>query len=219
VGRGRAVLEREAELSDIEAAVAHACAGRGSLVVVEGQAGIGKSALVAVARDAAATAGARVLRARGGELERDFAFGVVRQRLEPALAEAPAAVRDDVFGGLAGEAARVLGLPGGVGGSGGPGAGADASFVVLHGLYWLCANLAAHSPLLMAVDDAHWADVPSLRLMASSCRGWRSCRSRCWSPPGPTPTAPRARCWLRWPPTRPPACCIRSRCRRRPSPA
>jgi hypothetical protein len=42
----------------------------------------------------------------------------------------------------------------------------DSSFAVLHGLYWLVANLAASRPLLIAVDDAHWADAPSLRWLA-----------------------------------------------------
>ena len=36
----------------------------------------------------------------------------------------------------------------------------------MHGLYWLAANLAAERPLVIAVDDAHWADGPSLRWLA-----------------------------------------------------
>ena len=35
----------------------------------------------------------------------------------------------------------------------------DTSFAVFHGLYWLAANFAAARPLLIAVDDAHWAAV------------------------------------------------------------
>ena len=42
----------------------------------------------------------------------------------------------------------------------------DAGFAALHGLYWLSANLAQTSPLLLAVDDAHWADAASLRFLA-----------------------------------------------------
>ena len=37
---------------------------------------------------------------------------------------------------------------------------------MLHGLYWLTVNLADRRPLLIAVDDAHWADEPSLRWLA-----------------------------------------------------
>ena len=34
-----------------------------------------------------------------------------------------------------------------------------------HGLYWLTANLAARAPVLILVDDVHWADAPSLRFL------------------------------------------------------
>ena len=47
-----------------------------------------------------------------------------------------------------------------------PASGVDPSFAILHGLYWLCANLAAAGPLCVVVDDAHWADAPSLRYLA-----------------------------------------------------
>src|SRR5262249_39290611 len=36
----------------------------------------------------------------------------------------------------------------------------------LHGLYWLCANLAAERPVALVLDDAQWADVASLRFLA-----------------------------------------------------
>src|SRR5258708_6993071 len=45
-------------------------------------------------------------------------------------------------------------------------AAGEVSFAVLHGLYWLAVNLAARRPLIMAVDDAHWVDGPSLRWLA-----------------------------------------------------
>ncbi|MBV9807822.1 MAG: hypothetical protein JO286_11600 [Solirubrobacterales bacterium] len=47
-----------------------------------------------------------------------------------------------------------------------PAEGDGGSFGVLHGLYWLLANLAERGPLLLAIDDAHWADEPSLRFLA-----------------------------------------------------
>ena len=40
---------------------------------------------------------------------------------------------------------------------------ADAGFAITHGLYWLALRLAEREPLLVVVDDAHWADDPSLR--------------------------------------------------------
>jgi DNA-binding CsgD family transcriptional regulator len=159
------LLERNAELAQIESALAHARTGHGRFVVVEGPAGIGKTALLAAARTAAAEGGMRVLRSRATEMEINFAFGVVRQLFEPPLAEASEPERVDLLQDAAGVAAGLLGLPGAR--ANGPSSSAvDPSFALLHGLYWLCANLAAVCPLCVVVDDAHWADAASLRYLA-----------------------------------------------------
>ena len=50
------------------------------------------------------------------------------------------------------------------------GDGEDASFAVLHGLFWLALNLAAERPLLLAIDDLQWCDPPSLRFVAYLAR-------------------------------------------------
>jgi len=134
--------------------------------VLEGPAGIGKTALLAAARTAAADGGMRVLRSRGTEFERDFAFGVVRQLFEPPLAEASEVERADLLQAAAGVAAGILRLPGAPAADGPHSSGVDPSFAILHGLYWLCANLAAAGPLCVVVDDAHWVDAPSLRYLA-----------------------------------------------------
>jgi DNA-binding CsgD family transcriptional regulator/tetratricopeptide (TPR) repeat protein len=160
------LIERSEELARIESALGEARTGHGTFLVIEGPAGIGKSALLAAARTVAADGGMRVLRARGTELERDFAFGVVRQLFEPPLAEASELERTDLLQAAAGVAAGLLGLPGTPPGDGPPSSGVDPSFAILHGLYWLCANLAAVEPLCVVVDDAHWVDAQSLRYLA-----------------------------------------------------
>src|SRR5215211_4905502 len=160
------LLERSEELARIESALVEARAGRGTFVVIEGPAGIGKTALLAAARTAAADGGMRVLRSRGTELEREFAFGVVRQLFEPPLADASEVERADLLEGAAGVAAGLLGLPGASRADGAPTSAVDPSFATLHGLYWLCSNLAAAGPLCLMVDDAHWADAASLRYLA-----------------------------------------------------
>src|SRR6478672_5452802 len=152
-----ALLERDGELERIGRALERARGGHGSVLAVEGPAGIGKSQLLAATRAAARERGMRVLRARGAELEQEFAFGVARQLLEPALAERSGDERRAVLQGPAALAGGVLGL-----GDAEP----ATSFAVLHGLYWLIADLAAEHPLCLVVDDAHWADAPSLRLLA-----------------------------------------------------
>ena len=131
-----------------------------------GPAGIGKSSLLADARVSAEAAGTRILRARGGELEREYGFGVVRQLFEPVLAAASAAERADWLDGAAGQAARLLGLPGASTAPATVGGAPDPSFAVLHGLYWLCAQLAGAGPVCLMVDDAQWADAASLRYLA-----------------------------------------------------
>src|SRR5262249_48986033 len=46
----------------------------------------------------------------------------------------------------------------------------NAQFAMLHGLYWLAANLAFEQPTLLAIDDLHWADTPSLRWLCYLAR-------------------------------------------------
>lgn len=160
------LLERSAELARIGAALAEARTGRGRFVLVEGPPGIGKTALLAAVRTTAAEDGMRVLRGRATVLERDFAFGVVRQLFEQPLADAPEVDRSDWLQAAAGGAAVLFGPPGAAAPDGLPSAAVDPSFAILHGLYWLCANLAAAGPVCVVVDDAHWADAPSLRFLA-----------------------------------------------------
>ena len=91
---------------------------------------------------------------------------MVRQLFEPPLVEASELERADLLQAAAGVAAGLLGLPGAPPADAPPSSGVDPSFAILHGLYWLCANLAAAGPLCLVVDDAHWADAASLRYLA-----------------------------------------------------
>jgi len=148
--------ERERELAAVEGLLEH----RGGTLLIEGRAGIGKTSLVEVACARADELGHEVIRARGSELESGFAFGVVRQLFERRLAAAGEGERDALLAGPA-AAARPL-----LSGELAMAPAADSWFAVLHGLYWLVVNLAASRPLLIAVDDAHSADEPSLRWLA-----------------------------------------------------
>src|SRR5206468_7539552 len=91
------LLEREAELAALEALLGAAQSGDGRLVVVEGSAGIGKTRLLAEARALAVAAEFEVLTARGGELEGQFAFGIVRQLFEAMLAAATPELRGELL--------------------------------------------------------------------------------------------------------------------------
>ncbi|MGH3607984.1 MAG: BTAD domain-containing putative transcriptional regulator [Pseudonocardiaceae bacterium] len=153
------LLERERELQALDALIMAACLGSGQLVRVEAAAGVGKTRLLAAARALARRAGMRVLAARGSELEREFAYGVVRQLFELALASADRAERDDLLAGAARQVAVLFDQVDA------PGSSGDISFALLHGLFLLTANLA-EGPLMLVIDDLHWSDGPSLRFLA-----------------------------------------------------
>ena len=152
------LLEREQELAELRAALDRAGAGRGGVTIVEAAGGLGKTSLLRAAADAGAAAGLECLRARATVLEHDFAYGCVRQLLEPAVARAADERRQRLFAGAAEQARRLL-EP-----AGATPAADDAS--MLHGVYWLLNNLAEEGPVALFLDDVHWADVDSLRFLA-----------------------------------------------------
>jgi AAA ATPase-like protein len=203
---GNELLDRDRELRAVDALVAQAAEGEARLVLIEGAAGIGKTRLLGEARRRAEAAGMRALAARGSELEREFAFGVVRQLFEPVLGRerrralaGAAATAEAVFTALAGADT------------------ADSSFAALHGLYWLAANLTEEGPLALVGDDLHWCDRASLRFSPTWRAGSRTCRCswrRACARPSPAPTR---RCWPSSPATRWPRRCIRARSAMPPS--
>jgi DNA-binding CsgD family transcriptional regulator len=154
------LLEREGEQDALSDLLAAARDGEGGTVALEAPAGQGKTALLTYAAELAAAHGMRVLSARGAELERAFPYGIVRQLFERVLVSATPEQRARWLGGAAAFATpavegveRLRGTP-------------RAEAPVLHGLYWLAANLAAERPLLLAIDDAHWIDPASLAFVS-----------------------------------------------------
>ena len=155
------LLEREKPVERLSQLMRAAADGQGAIVSIVGRPGEGKTTLLAAARALAGEHGLRVCRARGSELEGDFAFGVVRQLLEPEIVALEPEDRTALFEGAAGLARSVFGLrsdqlP-------------ESPFAVMHGLYWVLAGFAARGPLLLAVDDLHWADRTTLELLAFLC--------------------------------------------------
>jgi predicted ATPase len=104
------LLERDAELERIGRMFDRLASGVGSAVVVEGPAGIGKSAVLAAAGADAEARGFGVLRARGSEFEEQIAFGVARQLFEPMVRTTPAEERGRLLDGVARVGARALGV-------------------------------------------------------------------------------------------------------------
>jgi len=147
------LLERAGLLDAATAFVVRAQRGRGGVAVFEGPAGIGKSSLLAAV--AAGADGVDAAWARPTDLERTFGFGVARSVLDPLLTGmSPHDRRVLARAGTAGVLDAVATWPGD--------AGSAVAHGILHGLFRLLADLAATRPVLLVVDDAHWADDASM---------------------------------------------------------
>lgn len=133
--------------------------------MMEGPAGVGKTRLLASVRESARGEGMRVLSARAGERERDFAWGVVRSLFEPVVA---AATEDELaaLGCGPGSPCHSLLENGDISGEGTP----DSSFALFTGLFTMLRRLAGTTPLLVEIDDLHWVDGPSLGFLEFSVR-------------------------------------------------
>ncbi|MEU5693078.1 AAA family ATPase [Actinosynnema sp. NPDC020468] len=156
------LVGRDAELVRLSDALTAAQALDGSLVVIGGPLGTGKSALVQSLRRIAATRGAHVLHAAASPLERRFPFGVVRQLCEPAIAGLSEEDRQAVFEGIADFLHPVFGLNG---------CELDTESLLpvkhalLHSVRHLLTVLGRDRPVVLLVDDLQWADDESLRCL------------------------------------------------------
>lgn len=154
-----ALLERDEALDTIRQALTRSVDGNGATVLVAGDAGIGKTALMDASMPIAEALGLRVLRSRASELDRRFGFGVTRQLLEPVIDRLEGPEREQAFAGAAAGSSVLfdrdapVDLPD------------EPEYAVLHGLFRLIANLAESQPLLLAIDDVQWADVPTVRAL------------------------------------------------------
>jgi DNA-binding CsgD family transcriptional regulator len=150
------LLERAAELSALGSALESVCDGAGRVVLVDGPAGIGKTALLDECARSANDMGLLVLRAQGDPVGMQSSFALVRELLQPRLQVAG----DSMFEGAAAFARPVFELAGD-----GRASERDAG-VALHGLYWLVAGLAERAPLVLLIDDSHWIDQASARFVS-----------------------------------------------------
>ncbi|MGP4049823.1 ATP-binding protein [Streptomyces sp. 2A115] len=154
--------ERDAELAAVAEAVDALCAGSaaGSLLVFSGEAGIGKTALLAEARRIAESR-CTVWSARGGETITSVPFNVVRQLLQPALVALMPDEAREYFGDWYDIAGPALGIAE-------PGARQADPQGVCDGLVAAVRRLARRDwPLVLLIDDAHWADQETLHWLAA----------------------------------------------------
>ena len=146
----RLLLERDAALGAVAGAVESVQAGSGGVVFVAGGAGMGKTSVLGVGRRVAVRAGFRVASGVGSRMEVGLPFGLMGQ----AIVGLGGSVVDDVveLARLGGQSARLYRV-----------------------FRWL-AGVAAQRPLLLGLDDLHWADPDSLELLGFLCRRLAGCR-------------------------------------------
>ena len=147
------------ELGRLAGALDDAARGDGRAILVLGEPGIGKTSLLKATVEQAREREFHFLTVRADALETELSFGVCAHLFGPVATRKLGG--PDPFEGAAANARPILGGDAGI-----PQAiGEDRVLSLVHGLYWLAANLADEAPLLLCVDDAHWADPPSLRFL------------------------------------------------------
>jgi ATP/maltotriose-dependent transcriptional regulator MalT len=140
------LVGREQELAGAEAALAESAAAR--VVVVSGEAGIGKTRLLAELRTRADEAGMVVLGGRGAEFERELPFGAFVDALDDYLASRGSGWSQSIES-----------------------SGSDDERQRLHAaVRGLLEQLAAEKPLVLALDDLHWADEATIELLSHLLR-------------------------------------------------
>jgi DNA-binding CsgD family transcriptional regulator len=153
-GPGRRLLGRRSERAALDLLVSAVRAGESQALVVRGEAGVGKSALLQYLAERAE--GCRILHVIGVEAEMELAFAALQQLCAPLLdrlERLPAPQRDALataFGLRAGEA--------------------PDRFLVSLAVLSLLGEAAEEQPLIGLVDDAQWLDRASAQVLAFVAR-------------------------------------------------
>lgn len=178
---------REQELGRLDGLIADAARGRGQVMVVRAEAGIGKTRLVREALGRCERAGFVGLIAAAEEMEQRRPFGVIADALALERARDPEGME-----------IRAL-LRGGGGGGGALADGAlvesrDAELTLEH-----VEGLCAGRRVALVIEDLHWADPSSLLVVHRLAHAAAGCGC-CWSARCGRirSVASCARCWARW---------------------
>src|SRR5262245_9049563 len=150
------LVGRASELALLDAHLARA-KERGGALVIRGEAGVGKSALLDAARRHAAERGLATLATSGVQSEAHLAFAGLHQLLRPALGGAidklPAPQRRALKAAFG-----LIDAP------------APDFFLIALSALDLLSDLAVSAPLLLVIEDAHWLDAATSDVLAFVAR-------------------------------------------------
>ena len=164
------LLGRDQEVALVEGVLNNALNGEAGFVVVEGEAGIGKTTLLAELAHVANERGCMTLEGRASEFDVELPFGLFTDALDAYLdsldPQALSRLAMDRLGALATVFPSLWALDKAVDYP----ASATERFRVHHAVRDLLERLAARRPILLVLDDLHWADGASLELIAYMLR-------------------------------------------------
>ncbi|MEU7632955.1 AAA family ATPase, partial [Nocardia sp. NPDC049220] len=162
-------MGRAAELRCVEESLAGARSGSAGAVVLLGEPGIGKTRLLGELCARAGAAGFDVLAGRGSELEREVPFGMVVEALDERFAGLDHRVVTALGADRMAELAAVLPSLSGVDRQ--PASRLEVERFEFHRAVRAAFDqLALSKPLMLALDDAHWADPASAELIGHLLR-------------------------------------------------
>lgn len=159
----RRLVGRTAELEAIDRALETVRGGVAHAVALVGEAGIGKTALLQAASDRAAAAGIPMLRGQATEFEAEVPFGIFVEALDSAL-ERQLSPPSELGADRLDELARVFPSLAGVSTVKSTGLQAER-FRLHYAVRGALEQLASTGPLVLALDDVHWADPSSIELL------------------------------------------------------
>jgi predicted ATPase len=172
-GGSGGLIGRSHEIDEIEAALERLTAGRPWLLCAVGEPGIGKSRMLAELAWRAERRGYLVLVGRAAEFEQDFPFGLIVEALDKHLG----ALEPAAFGSLdeasAGELASIFPALAHLGTSVPTGRGAGDRHWAQYAIRGMLERLASRQPVVLVLDDVHWADGASVEVIAHISRRFR----------------------------------------------
>ena len=139
-----------------------ATSGAGRVVAIEGRAGMGKTRLVAEVRSLAGRPASRCWSRAAPTSSRSSPTVSCASCSSRCWRRCRLTSARRCWPGTAGLSERLFGDEELTGAAG----AATSRSRVMHGLYWLAANLAARRPTAIVIDDLHWADASSLRWLS-----------------------------------------------------